>query len=1091
MFVATRRAMYAAATMVAMYFVYAWTLGPMFAPKIAQNDRVSSDSYRIVDAVLEENRQELTGLFAEGSWQLNSPNVIDTDYGKLLLQEYETIGDDKLKLVPCTLVIFPKGRGDSNSEQQGTQEPPLIIDAPDGAELIFDGPTNLTRGDVGKLESGRLLGQVTIRRAATSPDARDQLFISTRNVHIRQDGLLTPNEVTLYFGPHRVKGRDFKLWLDAAPSTQANKMPEIRGVKGIELVKLDELIVAADGIALDEAMKPAAPTTEAGRSAINVSQKQPTDTTQVTQPKDIVRVRSAGPLLINLDEGKARLERQVIVERFVEGKADSRLDCEFLTLEFTPPPKHGTSEIDVTEMSTNSDANNPTTIAESKSTNPLADTQLQAVEASGQRVVLTVYSQPAQIIGERLRLELPSRKVSVSGQQSVELIGDSWRVHAKSFEYTPSDTRTLGTLQAEGPGRVRLEMEGGKIATAAWNDHLHLREVEGEDVLSLYGGAALGVGEEAGIQAKELHCWLRENDPPVVAMNNSMNNSNPTVRNANFSNAPRYSNTSGTPAQPASASALPADLKLQIDRALALHEVRIQSPQIDCRTNRLELWVEQVSALTGANTDLFAKEEDSLVGNQAGPQQEAPPYRVGSQSIRLKLRQAGGQVELDQLSLSGSVTVQEPPSPPNLTDPAIQPIRLSGNDIDAVTQADGRIVVRLTGNPLRIVGRGMAADLQSLNVDHENNRAWVEGAGVAEVLLPKKENVRPPRQAGTGAEANLASTMTMPERVRMQWTSGATFDGQTMVVRGKVYAQGGQTQAQMDEVRARLLTPIQLANMSEQAEPEVETVTLVGNVFIQNQRYEGDMLVGVEQTAMPQLDVHLLNGDVVGQGPGWLKSVRQGGREDLFANNNSQPRTAPRQPSSQPTGLESLKVNFSRNLTGNFQNRNVRLLGDVQAVIGPVSDWGRELNPDVPGGIGPKGVIVNCRQLDLAQVQLPGWNKMTFEVAAEGNAVVETQEFTAKGGRLSYSEAKDLMVLSGGQPDYAQLWRSATAGGPKSKAVAEKILYWRNENRLEVENAREFDLSNLTGGVIGGGRNTVAPAPRPRPNNRGGIRGFE
>jgi hypothetical protein len=110
-----------------------------------------------------------------------------------------------------------------------------------------------------------------------------------------------------------------------------------------------------------------------------------------------------------------------------------------------------------------------------------------------------------------------------------------------------------------------------------------------------------------------------------------------------------------------------------------------------------------------------------------------------------------------------------------------------------------------------------------------------------------------------------------------------------------------------------------------------------------------------------------------------------------------------------------------------------------------------------------------------------------MELIAGGNVLVEGESFTARSSRLSWSEAKDLLVFEGDGRSDAQLFRQLRVGAPTSSASAGKILYWRALNRVDVDDARYLDLDQLGAGAAGmrapglGGSAPAQPVSRPLP----------
>jgi len=97
--------------------------------------------------------------------------------------------------------------------------------------------------------------------------------------------------------------------------------------------------------------------------------------------------------------------------------------------------------------------------------------------------------------------------------------------------------------------------------------------------------------------------------------------------------------------------------------------------------------------------------------------------------------------------------------------------------------------------------------------------------------------------------------------------------------------------------------------------------------------------------------------------------------------------------------------------------------------------------------------------------------------------LVEGESFTARSARLTWSEAKDLLVFEGDGRADARLFRQVRPGAAPSSASAGKILYWRSQERVEVEDARYLDLDQLRGGSPSG-LPGLSPAPARPPAPR-------
>jgi hypothetical protein len=174
-------------------------------------------------------------------------------------------------------------------------------------------------------------------------------------------------------------------------------------------------------------------------------------------------------------------------------------------------------------------------------------------------------------------------------------------------------------------------------------------------------------------------------------------------------------------------------------------------------------------------------------------------------------------------------------------------------------------------------------------------------------------------------------------------------------------------------------------------------------------------------------------------------------------------------------------VRFEGPIGGNVHRQELSFSEQVRAVYGPVEDWTAELDPDAPDKLDAQAVLLNCDKLIVRQMPsaIRG-QRATVELETIGNTLVEGQTFTARAHKLSFAEAKDLLVLEGNGGTDAQLYRQTKVGGATSQAAARRIMYWRSTNRVEVDDARFLDIGNLGGGKPGGSNNSGFPNLFPR-----------
>ena len=103
-------------------------------------------------------------------------------------------------------------------------------------------------------------------------------------------------------------------------------------------------------------------------------------------------------------------------------------------------------------------------------------------------------------------------------------------------------------------------------------------------------------------------------------------------------------------------------------------------------------------------------------------------------------------------------------------------------------------------------------------------------------------------------------------------------------------------------------------------------------------------------------------------------------------------------------------------------------------------------------------------------------NRRSMELTAAGNTIAEGRAFTARGARITYAQAKDLLVLEGDERIGAELFRQQQLGAEPAKTTARKILFWPKLEKVWIDGVRSLELSGLPLGkpdtrpAVGGGR---------------------
>ena len=165
-------------------------------------------------------------------------------------------------------------------------------------------------------------------------------------------------------------------------------------------------------------------------------------------------------------------------------------------------------------------------------------------------------------------------------------------------------------------------------------------------------------------------------------------------------------------------------------------------------------------------------------------------------------------------------------------------------------------------------------------------------------------------------------------------------------------------------------------------------------------------------------------------------------------------------------------VQFERGITGNVlpMKQQITFFDQVRAIYGPVATWEARIDSDDPRGLPPRSMFITCDQLTVNQMGPRIKGRPSREMEALGNIRLEDQQvdgvvYTAQAHRMTYSEAKDMIVLQGDGRNPAELDEQASPTAPRNPIRGGTINYWRATRHTS------FDLQEAQGHFI-------SPPPR-------------
>jgi hypothetical protein len=520
------------------------------------------------------------------------------------------------------------------------------------------------------------------------------------------------------------------------------------------------------------------------------------------------------------------------------------------------------------------------------------------------------------------------------------------------------------------------------------------------------------------------------------------------------------------------------------DRLSAVGQVEIDSPELQAETRELSavFHVESENPAGSGSGQSSGGLAQFNMNRGAGPVERI--YRVQSDSMRLDVALRGRRAAPTTLACDGNVEFRELPSAQLSEEEAFQ---VSGNQLTADRLETGaHITIRgasadqpqlaADARPAEIRARGMTVQAADVQLDVGQNRLWIEGPGVANMMLKRDL---------TGRENAT------PTPLEMTWQGGLNFDGRTIVIERNILVTGPDDQLRCDELAATLSSTVEFGKRVDQKAIDVAEVECRGHVALVHTSRDEVGVVSHERMEVARLAINQQTGAINGDGPGEIRSTHYADSFNALSSSGS----AAANPL--PAGnakLHFLRVDFQEGLIGNLITREIEFNTRVRTVYGPVDAWEQELDVDRPELLPPETITltsdrlrVNEDSLSASRPQQPARLSKTplgpVQFQANGNVRIDGQSpkqgtFAATAERVSYEQAKELFILEGSNRVPATLWHRDPVSGQQVDNSAGKIMYNRQSGQAVFDVVRSIEFT--PGAPNGGGaapQNALGPAP--------------
>ncbi|MBC8876841.1 MAG: hypothetical protein H8E44_46025 [Planctomycetes bacterium] len=710
-----------------------------------------------------------------------------------------------------------------------------------------------------------------------------------------------------------------------------------------------------------------------------------------------VEVTCDGPFSYDFEQRVARFEGHVEVRSLNPDGPSDQLSCNLLLIYFFDRNEKAKEQL-------GSDGAKPTDIS------TLA---VERIVAEGSPAMLRAPSYAASATGDRLEFDFRNKRVRFEDHENVMLRYEQNEVVTPAFEYRFGEDDRLGQLQAAGPGVIRgvLPDDPSKTFEAVWQERLILQPDDGDHALSLISGATVryhGVGE---VSANDLHVWLRETPRPSPKGEKTRSYYRPVSM-------------------------------------LADGNVRIDSWQLSGGVQKAEVWVRYEDRVASGTTD--GTRGDGLQGIFDASQNAdrlAQKFDVQAQWLQLQLLRRGRDTDVEHLIINGNVQLREI----RTKKPGDVPLQIVGETVQMDYANTPHAHVRVQGTRAEVSARGLAITGDDIQLDRGKNRLWIPGPG---------KMTLPPRRAGRSGTGSSRLSGSMASPMTVTWKGQMDFDGlvakfdRDVQVSGLQQTRDGETLDLLvmgHDLDVTMTRRVDFAKETQPDDLDVQQLAFHGNVSLQNHGSRLGARTSYDRMVVRDLSIDARSGDLHASGPGWGSSVRY---ESSLTGSGIRQLNA--LADSDDNDLVYVRVDFDDEIVGNIESHDMECRGRVRSVYGPVTAWDQTLDPEPRDGPKKGQLLLTSERLTVAKMGTRADNaEGAIELVADENATIEGNGFTARGWRIKYAKAKDLLILEGDGRSDAELWRT---GSTAPAAAAQQILYWTNTNAVQVDGGRELNL---------------------------------
>ena len=978
-------------------------------------------------------RQLARQIFGPDAWQTEAEMIMRFSGEHLSIffyaQDYEEDASGELVLKPLTILIrddpteniaaetsTPETTDHSKDPHPGPSITTLVSPR---ARIQFD-ELDLTQLRAGKPHSGVLEGAVIIEHRKNSENTETPLHIETSNLHFSNiphpdasdniPRLTTDDAVRFTDGTNDGQGVGLDIELVPETSENTSKTIEVSGIRALTIRKHVELSLTA----------------ERENTSLLPSPRNSEHNVSETPSAIPVTIQCAGPFQFDFRTDTALFRDSVQVRALTPSGTSDKLDCEQLEIVFDRSESH--------------DNLTPST------------TSFRKILAIGNPLILHSEDNQLHLLARRLHHDPVTKVLKLKNQQGVvKIVHEQAAIEAPEIVLKQNEQGEWTHLDALGPGSFqgRTPEPEQQILKSRWTNQLGIRRTQKRAVLRWYGNALLEDNQQGTLRGDRIALWL-----------NLIEHSEPSD-----------SSLLQTSAQDVpSGRWMPSEIE-------AAGKVSLHTPQLTGTYQKLNLQLidrkpSQETVARTKTTRNLPPPTPSL-----SPQN---PVTVHAVQLTASLLRDGEETSIEQLNASGNVRIEQPDNTSSTGS-----LKLRGDDLTLTENAN---TFTLSGTPASVITQEFDLQGPQITLNRFDNHLQVTGNGKLDLpvnkdlegqLLPKTQNLQ------------------------IEWSRRFFFDGKNAHFKGDIHAQLESTELLCGYMKVTFQKSIDFSGNLSRSEQDNQIYKILCHsgqsdpdspVELYKRVFQQGRLSDYQHAKSRQLDLNVQTGDLRANGPGLFVSIRPSSlSDDLFSENTTQPSSSLRRSSrkhkltrntqrdlqARATGpvssvtankgllsektaarLKHLEIIYQGTMTSNLRKRIAIFRDRVEVLHSPVDQIEEPVDRF---HLRDDGLWLRCEQLNLSQIRHttatasrnnPLQRIESVEMTALKNVEAEIQKngfHIATADRISYSEAKDQLILEGQQSHPARISRQTKRGASPSRFSGGKITYYPGTQHLKID----------------------------------------